>query len=282
MPTPARRRLPARRQLSLNVPAPGADPRAVGLDTSTRFGFEWDRYRDFYPHYEEQFRGWIQPLGPADFAGREVLDAGCGMGRNSYWAARWGAASVVAVDEAELAVAAAREVLAELPAARVERASIYDLPFQESFDLCFCVGVIHHLEHPRRAVEQLRRALRPGGRLVVWLYGYEGNQPWILFFKLAHPLLRRLPPALVHALAYLCSAPIYLGIRLPLPWSPYLRSLRRFPFAHVHKIVFDQLLPSLTHYYRGPEVEALFEAAGFESFEVHCNRGYSWTVVARR
>ena len=34
------------------------------LDTSERFGFEWDRYRRFFPHYEQQFRGWIAPLEP--------------------------------------------------------------------------------------------------------------------------------------------------------------------------------------------------------------------------
>jgi hypothetical protein len=50
----------------------------------------------------------------------------------------------------------------------------------------------------------------------------------------------------------------------------------------VHKIVFDQLLPTLTHYYRRAEAEALFEGVGFQSVEIHPNRGYSWTVVARR
>ena len=252
------------------------------LDTSTRFGFEWDRYRDFFPHYEEQFRGWVHPLQPADFVGLDVLDAGCGMGRNSYWAAQWGARSVTAIDEAELALAAARQVLAGVEGASVECHSLYDLPFRERFDLCFCVGVVHHLEWPRRAVERLRDTLRPGGRLVVWLYGREGNELWVRFFQLAHPVLRRLPPRAVHALAYACSVPIHLLLKLPLPWSPYLSSVRRFPFAHLHKIVFDQLLPTLTHYYRRSEVEALFEGAGFGSVEIHHNRGYSWTVVARR
>ncbi|MDJ0852453.1 MAG: class I SAM-dependent methyltransferase [Myxococcota bacterium] len=252
------------------------------LDTSTRFGFEWDRYRALFPHYEEQFRGWIHPLGPGDFAGRNVLDAGCGMGRNSLWAARWGAGSVVAVDEAELAVAAAQETLAELPGVRVERRSLYELPWEERFDLCFCVGVVHHLAEPRRALGQLRKVLRPGGRLVVWLYGHEGNEAWIRFFRLVHPALRRLPPRWVHSLAYACSLPIFLGLKLPFPKSPYVESLSRFPFAHVHKIVFDQLLPALTHYYRRNEVEALFQGAGFAHFEIHHNRGYSWTVVAER
>ncbi len=67
-------------------------------------------------------------------------------------------------------------------------------------------------------------------------------------FRLVHPLLRRLSPGFVHALAYLCSVPIHLALRLPLPWSPYRAQLRRFPFAHLHKIVFDQLLPTCFYY----------------------------------
>ena len=122
----------------------------------------------------------------------------------------------------------------------------------------------------------------PGGRLVAWLYGREGNELWVRIFGALHPVLRRLPPRLVHALAYAFSLPLFLALKLPLPKSPYLASLSRFPFAHLHKIVFDQLLPELTHYYRRAEVEALFAGAGFASVEIHHNRGYSWTVVARR
>jgi SAM-dependent methyltransferase len=252
------------------------------LDTARRFGWEWDRYRGLFPHYEEQLRGWIAPLEPAHFAGRDVLDAGCGMGRNSLFAARWGARRLVAFDHAELAVAAARETLAGVPNARVERRDIYDLPYEQAFDLVFCVGVGHHLEHPRRAVERLVRALRPGGRLVVWLYGREGNEAWVRFFRVVHPVLRRLPPAVVHALARLVSTPIFLALRLPLRWSPYLAAVRRYPLAHLHKIVFDQLLPEIARYYRRDEVDALFSGHDLRRVEVHHNRGYSWTVLCER
>ncbi len=267
--------------------AAGADA-APALDTSRRFGYEWDRYRGLYPHYEEQFRGWIAPLGPEDFRGAAVLDAGCGMGRNSRWAALWGARSVRAVDAAELAVAAAREGLADLPQVRVERASLYDLDYRGDFDLVFSVGVIHHLEFPERAIERLHAALRPGGRLVVWVYGHEGNEAWVALFRALHPLLRRLPPAWVHRLAYALSAPIWLGLRLRLHRAlrlanaAYLDAVARFPFAHLHKIVFDQLLPDIARYYRREEALALARGLDWKRIEIHANRGYSWTLVCEK
>jgi SAM-dependent methyltransferase len=252
------------------------------LDTSKRFGFEWHRYDEFFPHYEEQFLGWIEPLGPEDFQGRDVLDAGCGMGRNAYWAAKFGARSVVAADLAEPAVAAAREALKDLPGVRVECESIYELPYEEDFDVVFSIGVVHHLEFPRRAVERLVRALRPGGKLVVWLYGYEGNEAWVRFFRLLHPVLKRLPPGLLHALSYLVSVPIFLGVKLPFAKSPYLARVCHYPFAHLHKIVFDQLLPDIAIYYERHEVDELFAGLPLASVSVHHNRGYSWTVVAEK
>lgn len=252
------------------------------LDTARRFGFQWGRYRELFPHYEAQFLGWIHPLDRDAFRGRDVLDAGCGMGRNALWAARYGARRVVAVDGAEPAVRSARQLLAEVPGVRVEHRDLYELPYHEEFDLVFCIGVIHHLQHPRRALDGLLRALRPGGRLVVWLYGYEGNELWVKCFRRLHPLLRRIPPRLLHALAYLASLPLFLLLRLRLARSDYLSQLARFPLAHLHTVVFDQLVPDVAHYYRRHEVEELFAGLDLARVEIHHNRGYSWTVVGER
>ena len=252
------------------------------VDTSERFGFQWDRCREFHPHYRDQFLQWIHPLDPESLRGLDVLDAGCGMGRNTFWAVQLGARSVTAIDYSELAVASAREVVGSLPGVEVRRESIYEIADREAFDLCFSLGVIHHLEHPRPAVERLIETLRPGGRLVVWLYGYEGNELLVRAFRLLHPLLRRLPPRALNGLAHLLALPLFLALKLPLPRSEYLRELSKYPYSHVQLIAHDQLVPEISHYYKREEVEALFEGLPLSECEIHHNRGYSWTVLCRR
>lgn len=256
--------------------------KARSIDTSKRFGFQWDRYRELAPHFRAQFVQWIAPFDPSDLRNRDVLDAGCGMGRNAYWAAEFGARSVTAVDASELAVASARSVLADVPGVSVRRESLYDLRDCDRYDVCLSIGVIHHLDAPRRALERLLAALRPGGTLVVWLYGYEGNELWVRLFRLLHPLLRRTPPRLLHAVAHVFALPLFALLKLPLPRSEYLQGLARHPYPHVRLIVLDQLVPDITRYYKRAEIEALFGGLSVSSCAIHHNRGYSWTVICRK
>src|SRR5262249_51800452 len=46
-----------------------------------------------------------------------------------------------------------------------------DLPLaDESFDLAYSIGVLHHTPDPRRAFSEIARKVKRGGRLAVWLY----------------------------------------------------------------------------------------------------------------
>src|ERR1700726_4742345 len=65
---------------------------ALSAGSPDRFGYEWHRYAEMRPEYEEQFRNWTVHLGPEDWRGKFFLDVGCGTGRNSYWPMTYGAA----------------------------------------------------------------------------------------------------------------------------------------------------------------------------------------------
>lgn len=256
----------------------------VAMASSERFGYEWDNYDSNVPEYENKFRGWIAPLGPGDFRGKDVLDVGCGMGRNSYWALSYDAKSLTAIDADVRSVAAARRTLAEFKNAHVELSSIYDFNAQEQFDIVFCIGVLHHLEDPRDALVRMVAALRPGGTLAVWVYGYEGNE-WIVRFvdPVRKHITSKLPLPLVHFLTYFCSVPLYLFVRLFRGPSAYLEQLSRTPFWYIHTTVFDQLIPSVAHYWKKGEVETLFSGLGLSQVDIHAPENKSgWIIIARK
>ncbi len=228
------------------------------MSSQHRFGYEWDRYAAMTPEYEGQFRNWTYPLAPNDWRGKRVLDAGCGMGRNSYWPLKWGASAVTAFDYDPRSVARAKATLKDFSNVEVLYKSIYNIDWQSQFDIVFSIGVVHHLEDPKQAIAKLVEALKPSGLLLVWCYGYEGNE-WIVRYvdPVRKHVTSKLPLPLVHALAYLCSVPLYCFVKVFRGPSSYLKQLSTFNFWHLHSIVFDQLIPDVAHYWQKEEVEAL-------------------------
>lgn len=109
---------------------------------------------DYYPTYEAKLalvRRYLDQLP----SGTRVLDAGCGEG--------------VLVDEyaGKLDICG---VDANYSSARVRLASVTALPFPDaSFDRALCLDVLEHLAFAdqRKALDELRRVLTPGGELLV-------------------------------------------------------------------------------------------------------------------
>jgi SAM-dependent methyltransferase len=256
---------------------------AVHSGSADRFGYEWGRYAELKSIYEEQFRRWTPFMTPEDWRGLRFVDVGCGMGRNSHWPMSYGAAGGLAIDIDERSLASARATLAPHPGMEVRRQSAYELNEVERFDLAFSIGVIHHLAHPETALANMVRAVKPGGRVMIWVYGRENNG-WIVRFAdpLRKALFSRLPIGLVHALSLPPTALLWLALRLGLDRLEYFRLIRRFDFAHLRSIVFDQMLPKIANYWRRDEVEALMKAAGLEDVRLAWVNEISWAAIGRK
>jgi len=248
-----------------------------------RFGYEWGAYSDLLPIYEEQFRRWTPHLPRADWAGRTFLDVGCGMGRNSFWPMAYGASGGVAADLDERSLAAARRTLAGYPAVDVVRASAYELPYQDRFDIVFSIGVIHHLEHPALALSRMAAATRPGGQVAIWVYGAENNR-WLTagLDPARRALFSRLPVRMVHHLSLYPAGLLWLLLRLGVRPISYFRLIAQFGFAHLRSIVFDQMLPRIAHYWTGDEVAALMRDAGLQDVRLEWVNEMSWAAIGTK
>jgi SAM-dependent methyltransferase len=248
-----------------------------------RFGYEWDAYPEILPQHEEQFRRWTAPLTPEDWQGADFLDVGCGMGRNSLWPLRYGAAGGVAVDIDERTLESARRNLRSFPTMRVMRASAYDLPFEDRFDLAFSIGVIHHLEYPEQALKKMARAVKPGGRVVIWVYGSENNGRLVaLLNPLRRALFRRLPIGLTHHLSLYPAVLVWVMLRLGVQPIEYFRLVAKFDFTHLRAIVFDQMLPRIAHYWPREAVARMMAEAGLEDVRLTWVNQMSWSAIGTR
>lgn len=123
----------------------------------------WDRLRrDLFGARAE-----LVPLLALLEASWVVGDLGCGTGQVAEALAPF-VARVFAVDESDAMLEAARARLAPFPSVEVRRGRLETLPIEDGrLDVAVLALVLHHVPEPARALVEVARTLRPGGRLLV-------------------------------------------------------------------------------------------------------------------
>ena len=252
--------------------------------STDRFGYEWQKYNEMLPIYEEQFLRWTCLLPKSEWQNKSFLDVGCGMGRNSFWPLKYGAKSCVAVDVDERSLASAQTTLAPFSqTSEVKKCSAYDMTFKDQFDIAFSIGVIHHLEHPHVALSKMAEAVKPGGKVVIWVYGNQNVNMLIQFLNpLRKILFSRLPVEMTHILSWCPTALLWLFLRMGLGRIEYFKLLRKFTFPHLRSIVFDQMLPTIAHYWTKEEVFSLMTVVGLKNVRIQEVNQISWCAVGQK
>ncbi|MFE9092932.1 class I SAM-dependent methyltransferase [Streptomyces sp. NPDC007264] len=155
-------------------------------------GEEHEDYEAFFTRYDAgkyRLESHIpECLDRLDVAGRRVLEIGLGQGAESEQLIRRGARwSGVDLTDTAVRRTGMRLALRGLPHEGLHRASVLDLPFpDDSFDLVFSHGVLHHVPDVLTAQREIHRVLKPGGELVVMLYAR-----WSLNYLLSIAVVRR-------------------------------------------------------------------------------------------
>ena len=164
--------------------------------------------------------------------GENLLDVGCGTADYADVAIELGAGYVgVDFSHAMLRHAVQRRG----GATRLAVASGERLPFaSESFDLAIAIGYLGWVTDARAALVELRRVLRPGGRLVVQAFRRD------LLSAVTHHVLRRRRSSSTAGAAQDPNARPYTGRELDRLAAE--AGLRRVGREHVHFKVFPQRL----------------------------------------
>ena len=119
----------------------------------------YDQPLRLFPIEHPAMRMLLDPLPPS-----LVLDAACGTGRYSGYLAERGH-RVVGVDRSPAMLAKAR---AKLPESEFREGDLEALPLESgSVDAVVCALALVHLPEVGRAIAELARVVRPGGRVII-------------------------------------------------------------------------------------------------------------------
>jgi ubiquinone/menaquinone biosynthesis C-methylase UbiE len=141
---------------------------------------------------------WQAPLAEAQAAllemaapaaGERVLDVACGTGLVSFAAARAAGprGQLVGIDLSERMVEAAEQRARDgkLSNCGFSRMDAESLAFPDaSFDLVLCGLGLMYMPDPKQALREMRRVLRPGGRVSLAVWGDRSQCGWSALFPI--------------------------------------------------------------------------------------------------
>ncbi len=180
-----------------------------------------DDYEQFFNAYDRwryrQESHIPECLDRTDWNGRKVLEIGLGQGAESEQLVRRGARwSGLDLTQESVDRVAMRMKVRQLRYDDLRQGSALAIPWpDDSFDIVFSHGVLHHIPDIARAQSEIARVLRPGGHLVAMLYARHS-----LNYQVSIRILRRLALAaaypvrrtrLVASLGHAAGAPRQCG-----------------------------------------------------------------------
>jgi 2-polyprenyl-3-methyl-5-hydroxy-6-metoxy-1,4-benzoquinol methylase/uncharacterized protein YbaR (Trm112 family) len=199
-------------------------PRFVPLENyAGSFGLQWNQFEktqidSSIKTNRSESRFLDETLWDSDVLnGKYVLDAGCGAGRFSEIALKFGA-KLIAVDFSSAVDTAYKNLKSD--SKLVIQADLSYLPIKSnSLDYIYCIGVLQHTKNPESIVGELVRCLKPDGELTLTFYE---NSSWHvkLYSKyLLRPFTKRIPTHLL----------LKLLIKTSVVWFPVTSWLFKLP-----------------------------------------------------
>jgi SAM-dependent methyltransferase len=226
------------------------------------------------------FRQWIYPNTLEMFRGKSVLDCGCGRGQHLTALQDYiDNGTGIDLDTSALARKYAdSDKLTFLPG------DISKTEMTGKYDIVYAIGVLHHTDDPTISFRNIKKFLKPGGRLIVWVYSHEGNLLNRLLLKpfnrtIGNRMRRDHLLAMAWLITGLLHLPVYTVYLLPLPWLPfyeYFTIFRALTFRKKFQNIFDKLNAPQTHFINSATIREWFDHNEFESIHISRYAGVSW------
>jgi len=162
------------------------------------FADDYERFFAAYDAWRYEQEGHIPAcLDRFDFRDKRVLEIGLGQGAEAEQLIRRGARwSGLDLTRESVDRVGARLELRGLPYDSLRQGSALEIPWpDDSFDIVFSHGVLHHIPDIHTAQAEIHRVLRPGGTLIAMLYARRS-----LNYQLSIRVVRRAILAMAYPL----------------------------------------------------------------------------------
>lgn len=229
------------------------------------------------------FEDWIYPTRMDDFKDKDVLEGGCGGGQHTSFVAPF-AKSVTAVDLNTTDIAKKKN--AATKNVTFVEADIAQMDLKRQFDYVFSIGVVHHTDSPDATAENLIKHVKPGGKIIFWVYSNEGNA---LVKYLVEPFrkifLRKMPRKALNVVSQIITAlvyiPVYTIYLLPLkflPYYEYFENFRKLSFYRNNLNVFDKLNAPQVQFITQQRARSWIPESKFTDIHLSPYKGVSWRI----
>jgi len=256
------------------------------------FGVQWTHYTSNEGFYgsKELFQDILGPLIDVDeIKDTMVAEIGSGSGRIALMLAEAGAASVTAIEPSDGYEVLVNCVNESAWADRIVARKLLgeELDEIDTYDLIFSVGVLMHVPNPIPILWAAYRALKPGGKLFIWIYSKDGNKAYISFVRPLRAISSKLPHVLLVPVIWVTYFSLIVYQKLckffPLPLKDYITNvLWKLSPEKRRLVIYDQLNPTYVKYYTENDVRELFKDGGFSNVELHHRHGYSWAATGTK
>ena len=262
--------------------------RGDALAVAASFGVEWSHFdyeedRTWHQSVQERCELFLKEVAMTrdELRGKVVLDAGCGNGSLSHGISGFGC-EVLAIDVSPSVEGAYKHFASRQgDHTHFVQGDLMNPPFKrEVFDVIFSSGVLHHNPDTREALFAVARALTPGGRIYIWVYGHV---PGVA--HKAKEVIRRtispMPSAVKHTMValWLPQAMLRQYIRTALGKTT---PQDRLKWSERFVLLLDHYTPRWRWEHTPEEVKSWYRELGYEGIEQTEDRAWGFGIAASK
>ena len=214
----------------------------------------WTEYIPEYTASEKHFEIFFKD---EEVRNKKVLDAGCGTGIFSIIFAKKGASQVTGIDISPGSLETARSLKKKFNLQNVEfqKEDMLQLPYpDESFDIVWAWGTVHHTTNPLGAISELIRVLKKGGSLLLAVYK---KTKLTFLHEIIRKILVKTPrkswKALSRIFAFFLSPVVFL----------FKKREKSRKGEKLEELILDWYFVPVRYYYYPEEIRNFLEERGF-------------------